>query len=238
MLLQVLAISCRYCGLTISWVPRQITYISPSGLFLLALACQRSKGERCGKKVFPANRERRKFAGEVNSGGGPILGVDIVGWVGPGDSLRAHLDPRSFAVLWMTRRDHSHEGRSHYRSKREKKEKIKEVSVVRFASWEKARSCHLERTRAPTSARAHEPREERREVPTSLVSPSSLHPVDPGHSQSLSVIIRASMILSVLREAWTEQHGDLDRSNVARGGAEVIYWYTDDTQRILSHVLS
>ncbi|KYM86054.1 hypothetical protein ALC53_04247 [Atta colombica] len=75
---------------------------------------------------------------EVNSGGGPILGVDIVGWVGPGDSLRAHLDPRSFAVPWMTRRDHSHEGRSHYRPKREKKEKIKEVSVVRFASVNRA----------------------------------------------------------------------------------------------------
>ncbi|KYN40672.1 hypothetical protein ALC56_04981, partial [Trachymyrmex septentrionalis] len=45
----------------------------------------------------------------------PIFSVDIVGWVGPGDSLRAHLDPRSFAVPWMTRRDRSHEGRSHYR---------------------------------------------------------------------------------------------------------------------------
>lgn len=61
MLLRVLAISCRYCGLTTSRVPRQITYISPDGLFLLALAPSKIQGGEMRKNVFPANRGRGEF---------------------------------------------------------------------------------------------------------------------------------------------------------------------------------
>lgn len=148
MLLRVLAISCRYCGLTTSRVPRQITYISPGGLFLRSRSHVKDPRGRDAEKSFPCQSRTRRIRrwGKRRGARFPSRSP-IVGWIGPRDSLRAHLDPRSFTVPRMSHRGHSHEGRSHYRPRREKRRK-KEVSVVRFASWEKARPCYLECTRA------------------------------------------------------------------------------------------
>jgi len=153
--------ACDLVG-TVDWLhlvyPVRSLIYPPANCFYSRSHVKDSRG-RDAEKSFSC-QSRGEFVGEVTVWDSIPAVVDS-GVGRTRDSLRVYLDPRSFAVSRMTRRairDRSHEGRSHYRPRREKRRK-KEVSVVRFASWEKARTT----LSAHARERAHESREKRRE---------------------------------------------------------------------------